>query len=427
MFGMRQRLAIALTVLVAASASRGDETSVRQAVGKLLEVGWNQSPQARAPTDVQLQRTSEIAPGDPRALSAAWLVLIQQRRYDEALARVDEHLATMPDDLLALRAKAWLNTILKNYSVAMVAAQRLSDVLDKPSPGEELDRTDRDEAIAFLGRLLGFFGGPVAVAVSQEERKALERKVLADFEVEEVALFEEARNGVLARHIDLTDESADSREQAAVRAKAEREKTLGDLQTEREKLDEQAVEIAERRKKIQDELKSELDDVAEKDQPLMRELSRLSARSSALSTDLITYSTQMARLQQLAATERNSTRQQQLLFEADSLAIIASRIEADLDAVNRQSRIVQQQRLVLANRQAQARAAAANQIQRMDRERGEIAKRERRNQGLDKRTVRPASVSTSKSRALVAQATALSTYDPFPVEVVKAKLVESLR
>jgi hypothetical protein len=412
---------------IAAGIARGDDLATKQAVGKLLEIGWNQSSQARAPTDAQLERSIELGRGDSRALTAAWLVLIQQRRYDEALQRVDQHLAADPGSYLALRAKAWLNTVLKNYGVAMVAAQRLSAALDEPLPGSELERTEKEEAIAFLGRLLGFFGGPVADAVSQEERKSLEKKIIARLEIEEAALFEEARNGVLARHIELTDESAHSREQAALRAKAEREKALDDLQSEREKLDEHAAEIAERRKRVQDELKSELDDVARKDEPLMRELSRLSARSSALSNDLITYSSQMARLQQLAATERNRGRQQQLLFEADSLALIASRLEADLDALNRQSRVVQQQRLVLANRQAQARSAAANQIQKTDRDLAEIAKRDRRNQGLEKRTVRPASVSTSKSRALVAQATALSTYDPFPLEAIKFQLLEALK
>jgi hypothetical protein len=89
--------------------------------------------------------------------------------------------------------------------------------------------------------------------------------------------------------------------------------------------------------------------------------------------------------------------------------------------------ILHQKRLDLETLQSQLRAAAANQNQKTDRDLAEIAKRDRRNQGLEKRTVRPASVSTSKSRALIAQATALSTYDPFPLEAVKAQLLESLR
>ena len=41
---------------------------------------------------------------------------MQQRRFDEAHKRIDEHLAKEPDDLAALRAKTWVQTVLKNYA-----------------------------------------------------------------------------------------------------------------------------------------------------------------------------------------------------------------------------------------------------------------------------------------------------------------------
>ena len=57
----------------------------------------------------------------------------------------------------------------------------------------------------------------------------------------------------------------------------------------------------------------------------------------------------------------------------------------------------------------------------------DIARRERRNEGLERRAERSAPQSTSKVRALSAQATALSTYDAFPLEAAKARLLESLK
>src|SRR5262245_9006187 len=104
-------------------AVHADEAATRQAVSKLLEIGWNQSAQARAATDAQSQAALQVAGRDSRALTAAWLVLIQQRRFEEALKRADEHLEAAPDDVLALRAKAWLHTILKNYPAAMLSAE----------------------------------------------------------------------------------------------------------------------------------------------------------------------------------------------------------------------------------------------------------------------------------------------------------------
>src|SRR5207249_727334 len=123
----------------------------------------------------------------------------------------------------------------------------------------------------------------------------------------------------------------------------------------------------------------------------------------------------------------NPTRQQQLLADANALSLVASRAEADLLGVNRLLRGVAGQRSALQTRRATAQANTASQIERADHELAELGKRERRNDSLEKRASRPVVPSTSKVRALSAQATALSTYDAFPLEAAKAKLLESLK
>ena len=67
------------------------------------------------------------------------------------------------------------------------------------------------------------------------------------------------------------------------------------------------------------------------------------------------------------------------------------------------------------------------QIERIEHELAELTKRERRNDSLEKRASRPVVPTTGKVRALSAQATALSTYDAFPLEAAKARLLESLK
>src|SRR5438309_6707566 len=92
------------------------------AIAKLLDVGWAATPQARAAADAQVEEVGRLAATDPRAIEASWLVLMQQRRYDEANHRVDQHLAKAPNDLTALRAKTWLLILTKNYQAGMVTA-----------------------------------------------------------------------------------------------------------------------------------------------------------------------------------------------------------------------------------------------------------------------------------------------------------------
>jgi len=421
------RLASAPLLLLAPALASADEAEARAAIAKLLDVGWATTPQARVAADLQRDEVARTASGDPRALAAAWLVLLQQRRYDDGLKRIDEHLVRSPNDLNALRAKAWVQAILKNYPAALVSADKLSQQLAADPPQTEAEREDHKELIGFLGRLLGYLGGPVAATVNQEQRKAAEKAILARLEASRQPLFEDAFNGVLAKFIAMTDESSDARDQAVAAAVAEKDKTLAEIEADRQQAAARAKELEERRKSVQAEFQGELEQIAKEDRPLVQQLAQLDSRAAVLNRDLATYQIEIDRLTRLAAGENDPARRQQLLFEADRLAIVASRIEGDLVAANRLARGVQAQRAALATRQAQAQSNANTQVQRIDRELTDLTKRERRNDSIEKRASRPNVGPTSKARALSAQATALSTYDQFPLEAAKAKLLESLR
>src|SRR5262245_39555162 len=128
-----------LLLLLAADAARGGDASA--AIARLLDVGWSVTPQARADADIQYEEVRRLAGSDPRALEASWLVLMQQRRFDEALKRIEEHLAKEPDELAALRAKTWILTVRKNYAAAFLSADRLSMLIAMHPHTTETGRT----------------------------------------------------------------------------------------------------------------------------------------------------------------------------------------------------------------------------------------------------------------------------------------------
>src|SRR5262249_45065552 len=150
-----------------------------------------------------------------------------------------------------------------------------------------------------------FYGGPVADQINQEERKALEKKWLQRLDDSTAVVFEDARNGVLAKYIDMLDESANSKEKALATAKADQEKSLAELQTESERLDARAKELEEKRKTLNTEFKNEMNEIDRQDQPLVLQQTQLANRANLLNVDLLAYSAQIATLQQLAAKEQN--------------------------------------------------------------------------------------------------------------------------
>src|SRR5205085_1506642 len=193
-------------------------------------------------------------------------------------------------------AKAWLQTVLKNYPAAFLAADRLSSALASHPPLTDAERANHDELIGFLGRWIGYFGGPAADFVNQEERKALEKKFLDRLEVSQRPLLEDARNSVLSRFIEMTDESASARERATVTANADKAKTLAELQADKDRLDARERELEERRTKLNSEFRAEIDEIAKQDQPLVQQQAQLSSRAGLLNADLLNTSSQIATL-----------------------------------------------------------------------------------------------------------------------------------
>jgi len=159
----------------------------------------------------------------------------------------------------------------------------------------------------------------------------------------------------------------------------------------------------------------------------VQQQAQLSSRANLLNADLLQTSSRIATLQQLFAGEKDPGRRQQYLNEINTLSLLASRLDADLLGVNRLLRGVASQRAAVQARRVQAQSGTVAQFERIDDEVAGLNKRERRNGVNEKRASRPVAATSSKIRALSAQATAFSTYDTLPLEAMKTRLLESLR
>jgi hypothetical protein len=397
------------------------------AIARLLDVGWSNSPQARTAADAQAAEVAKIAAGEPAARQAWLLVLLTQRRYDEAQKQAEALLAKNPADKLAARSKIWTQALLKNYEATMLTTDELSKQLAATPPMNDAEQAEHDDLYQFLGRIYGFLGGPIADAISQDERKVAEKAIVERIPETRRALFEEARDGVIVKFLETTGAKDDAQLKAIAAAEAAKDKTLAEIDDERQRITDRSKELDDRRSQLQSELRDELAEIAKEDRPLVQDLARLEARAGALNRDLFSYDIEIGRLQAQADREENENIRRQLLREAERLAFIASRIQSDLVLVNRQADAINGQRAGLLARQQRAQQSTTDQVRRIDEELGSLAKRDRRNDAIEKRAARPATGITSKGRSLAAQATALSTYEPFPLEAAKARLLESLR
>jgi hypothetical protein len=417
---------VAALVLVPCAA-RGDSKAAHPAIAKMLEVGWGTSSAARVAAEEQARVALAAGGRSPQALYAVAVVLIKQGRYADAQKLIDELLKAEASHLPALRARVWLSAVLKNYGGTMVAADDLAEAIgDKESANKEEEAALR-EHVAFLGRIYGFLGGPASAGVRLSDRKAAERKLAERLSEARLAVFEEARDAVLQKHVELTDATdakTDAAKEAAEDAKA---KTLDEIAAQRQERTDRLKELKERSDKLKGELKDELADIAKQDQPLVTELARLERRAAAVNRELFRVQAEVNALQNLLDVEKDAGRRQLYLSDLERLSLIGSRYDADLTAINRLAAGVQQQRAVLAVRQRKAEADVGSQLDRINKESVEMAKREKRADAIERRTERSTPAVPASAVSLRATAAALATYDPFPLEEEKARILGELK
>jgi tetratricopeptide (TPR) repeat protein len=395
-------------------------------VARLLDVGWGTTTSFRAAADAQSEALFSAAGRQPSSLYAAALVQIKQRRYAEAVRLIDEVLARDEDDLPAWRAKAWLLTVLKNYEGAMIAADELAKLLPK-----DVAKTDEEDPVrhyvAFLGRLYGFLGGPAPTSVSIDGRKDSEKTVAGRLSEHRQAIFEEARDSVLQKFVELSDAKITVKDKAKEQADAEREKTLAEIAEQRDVNKEKVKELEAKIDKFKKDHEKEIESVRKADSPLQSRLTTLSNQATSLNTQLISIDSQIVLVQANLAATRDQNTRNFLFLELNRLSSLEGSTQAELLSINRQAATVQQQRSSLVVRQQRADAELASKVAQVDDELNAIAKKERRADIAEKRASKAGPATPQSALSLSAQASALITYDPFPLEQEKHRVLTTLK
>ena len=419
-------LAALATLPLTAQPAQADDAAAHAPLARMLEAGWGTNTSFRTAGNQQVEAVFAAAGRSPQVLYAVAVMYIKQGRYAEAQKSIDELLAREESHLPGQRAKVWLSVILKDYGVALVAAEKLAADLPSGEAEKEKEEAHR-EILAFLGRIYGFLGGPAAANLKIEERKASERKVLARLTTEHRALFEEARDGVLQKHLELIDAkeaTTDAAKEAAEDAKA---KTLDEIAKEREDRAARIKELQDRRNKLQSELRDELAQIAKEDRPLVNELAGLERQAASINRELLRIQGRIGGLQAFLDREQDPNKRQFWLDEIDRFSVVGSRLDANLVQLNRLAAGIQSQRAALAARQQKAQADIGGQIKRINDEGNELSRREKRANAMEKRAERATTATPAAALALRATAGALATYDPFPLEQEKARILETLK
>jgi hypothetical protein len=404
-----------------------EDTTRRRQVLSLLETCWETGEAAEAIANEKRAALARQGAFDGRASYAWGLVLLRQRRYEEALAAFDQAALGEQERVAALRARAWVALLLKNYGVALTTAERLGDTLGGATTEGDKNPEEADDAARFLGSVFGYLEGPLGDVPAAGSQAATEQRVLARLSDSQRAVFDEAKQAVLEKFASLATEQADTREQALADAEAEKQQTLADIEQRRTKMAAAAQDLQERRVQLQSELNDTLTEIGRADRPLLAELNRLEARAAQVEGDLALLSTDLLRLESLLVREEDPLRRDDLRREIDRVSVLANRRDADLSFLQRQAGGIQSQRGELAARQVKAQRDFGGQVQSIDRQFQAMRGEERKLAGAEKKATKPSTGRSVKSNAIGASAKAFKTYEPFLIEQERERLLAALR
>lgn len=413
-------------LLAAAGRLFAQEEDASAHLARLLDVGWGTTTSFRTAADSHSEALFSAAGRHPKALFAAALVQIKQRRYSEAAKLIDEVLSRDEANLPAWRAKVWLLTVLKNYEAALVASDQLSKLLpkDDAKTGEE----DESRAyIAFLGRIYGFLGGPAQSNLNLDARKESEKAVTGRMSEPRQVVFEEARDGVLQKFVELTDAKLTVQDKAKEQADVDREKMLAEINELRDVNKEKVTELELKIEKAKKEHEKEIEAIRKADAPLQSKLASLQTQANSLNTQLVSIELQIVAVQTQYNMTRNPNIRQLLLADLNRLSVLEGATQAELFSINRQGTGVQQERSLLAVRQQRADGVLGAKIGQVDDELNAIAKKEKRADVAEKRAAKAGVPTPISALSLSAQASALITYDQFPLEQEKSRLLSTLK
>ncbi len=109
------------------------------------------------------------------------------------------------------------------------------------------------------------------------------------------------------------------------------------------------------------------------------------------------------------------------------MAFLANRIAGELRGLERQADVIAGQRADLARRAQQLQNQIGGQVVGIDKELFDQAKKEKRLGAIESKAKKPVSGVSQGTLALNAQVAALITFDKFPLEEARTKLLESFK
>jgi hypothetical protein len=285
------KLSLCASVLVLVTWGRSMPlvaAELRAELAELFALGLKNTAPEVAAAKSQYARIKTARPRDARIDYAYALVLLNQRRYADAVPLLEKYTSAKPDDRQAARVHLWALLQARRYAAALAGAVDFASTLPRQTARQQAP--DGDD-LRYLGNLFGYLDAVRPPTLDVNDKAERTNELLALLGDARLPTFDEGRREVAERFAAMKHEIQAAVERRAHESQEQRRALAGDF------TDTQA-EIA-RGADAMDESRQQLRDVGRSASVLQHELSSLLQERARLGSQIVFVQAQISALQAL--------------------------------------------------------------------------------------------------------------------------------
>ncbi len=424
------RVTHALLVLAIAmlctSPCFAEVTLSRAQLSSLLDTGWKASGPAWKAAQAEYGTLLRATPGNGNLEYGYMLVMLRQRKYDEALDQSAKVLAVSPGHLPALQARVYTLTLLKKYEAALVEMESLAKSLVKSRTPALSNEEARDYA-RFLGRVWGYIHGPAQTSLTEQSRETARERITTALGKHGEAFFQEGAVGVLEKYTQLQQGLTVTRTETIAAEEAAKEQAKVQLAQQKTQIAAEAQSLDEKSSQLQSDAQSQLGKLDTQLAPLNQQLALLDNRASNEQSNIVTAEANIATWINIADNAGSPAEfdnaNVQIRFHQNQRAIFINKLNTILA---QRGGVANQVGGLLATRQAVVNAFDA-QNGAIERRLKELGGLNNRVANEEKKAAQPSTGLTTQTMSLNNKVIGFSTYEDFPFELQKKLLLDSVR
>ena len=396
------------------AAAQSDSSEI---VKKLLVEHWDKNKTNREVADSLLRQSS----GDRGVLLSYSLQRIQQNRKKDAVKSIASLTANYPDDIDGWMLKTWLDTVTDDFDRALLGMLSLKKAVDDPAA--KVDDVTKRQVLRRMGRMIGYFSGPVKTKVNDDVLDHAIAGVTAGLAADDLKLVNEQRDRVLAEFEQMTKNRDAKKTEVTVKAQADANVKKQQLEQANKVLDDQQEKITPQIERLEEQAQQRVTNLRSEITPLESAGARVNVNIANVENNLNFLQFEIFRLQALRTGDaaQDIFIDQQIRFSLNRLRFIRfdlRQLYAERDSIYNQIDGIGSQIVATQNR-------VGGQINNLNGEIANVNREKRRNiKQIGKISAAPSRRAASKVGALDERARAFSTYDSFPIELFRQKMMD---